>query len=162
MFAFKNKVVRVLSYWCATSDVKLHKAACRKLLTWPIITRQQLSVDPVVDVGHTLLTTLYYLLPQQSDFAFHCCCFCCCCTCRQHLSVEPVDEGRSLLHYLLPQHCEHQLTTFLSELEQQSRALGISDLQCSLASLEEVFLNIAKQVRDELTTVSWMLHSGVM
>lgn len=65
------------------------------------------------------------------------------------MSLEPIDEGRSLLHYLISRHQEQQLTDFLPLVEQQSSALGITDLQCSLASLEEVFLAIAKQVREE-------------
>lgn len=51
-----------------------------------------------------------------------------------------------MLHYLVPRSSEQQLTGFLAALEQQSADLGISDLQCSLASLEEVFLTIARQV----------------
>jgi hypothetical protein len=36
---------------------------------------------------------------------------------------------------------------FLSELDSQRGALGVTDLQISLTSLEEVFLTIAKKVR---------------
>jgi hypothetical protein len=36
--------------------------------------------------------------------------------------------------------------TFLQRLEAASAQLGVADIQASLASLEEVFLNIAKQV----------------
>jgi hypothetical protein len=35
---------------------------------------------------------------------------------------------------------------FLQQLEGQSGQLGVCDVQCSLASLEEVFLTIAKRV----------------
>lgn len=39
------------------------------------------------------------------------------------------------------------LVSFLQRLEAASTWLGVEDIQASLASLEEVFLNIAKQVR---------------
>lgn len=57
-----------------------------------------------------------------------------------------MDEGRTLLQYLVDRAAEQQLVAFLQALEQQGPALGVADVQCSLASLEEVFLTIAKQV----------------
>lgn len=45
----------------------------------------------------------------------------------------------------VPSEKEPLLVTFLSELEQQQATYGITDIQLSLTSLEEVFLNIAKQ-----------------
>lgn len=41
------------------------------------------------------------------------------------------------------------LVSFLQRLEADSTRLGVEDIQASLASLEEVFLNIAKQVRED-------------
>jgi hypothetical protein len=61
--------------------------------------------------------------------------------------LEPIDEGRSLLHYLVPRNLEGRLVNFLSEFEGRGRELGVADLQCRLASLEEVFLTIARKVR---------------
>jgi hypothetical protein len=60
--------------------------------------------------------------------------------------VEPIDEGRTLLQYLVGRDAEASLVGFLQQLEAQSGALGVCDVQCSLASLEEVFLTIAKRV----------------
>jgi hypothetical protein len=49
--------------------------------------------------------------------------------------------------YLVPRSEEGRLVGFLSELDSQRGALGVTDLQISLTSLEEVFLTIAKKVR---------------
>jgi hypothetical protein len=65
---------------------------------------------------------------------------------RSGLGVEPVDESRSLLQYLVSRQAEGALVGFLQQLEGQAQQLGVCDVQCSLASLEEVFLTIAKQV----------------
>lgn len=52
-----------------------------------------------------------------------------------------------MLHYLVgPSVSQQQLIAFLQRLEAEGDVLGVEDIQCSLASLEEVFLNIAKQV----------------
>jgi hypothetical protein len=67
--------------------------------------------------------------------------------CRSGLGVEPVDEGRCLLQYLVGRGAEGQLVGFLGQLEGQAGQLGVADVQASLASLEEVFLTIAKRVR---------------
>jgi hypothetical protein len=47
---------------------------------------------------------------------------------------------------LVPCQQQRRLGLFLKQLEQHSSALGVHDVQCSLASLEEVFLTIVKQV----------------
>ena len=60
--------------------------------------------------------------------------------------MEPADETRAYLEFLIPQSLAPQLPGFLRELEAQSRDLGISDIQLSLTSLEEVFLTIARKV----------------
>lgn len=60
--------------------------------------------------------------------------------------MEPLDEGRSLLQYLVTREAEGALVGFLQQLEAQAGQLGVCDVQCSLASLEEVFLTIAKRV----------------
>lgn len=69
---------------------------------------------------------------------------------RQGLQLEPVDEGRSLLHYLVPRSLEGRLVDFLPQFEGRCRELGVTDLQCNLASLEEVFLTIARRVSHNL------------
>jgi len=60
--------------------------------------------------------------------------------------VAPADETRAYLEFLLPQSLAPQLPGFLRELEARSHELGITDMQLSLTSLEEVFLTIARQV----------------
>ena len=60
--------------------------------------------------------------------------------------MEPADETRAYLEFLLPQSLAPRLPGFLRELEARSRELGITDMQLSLTSLEEVFLTIARQV----------------
>jgi len=68
---------------------------------------------------------------------------------RERLGEEPVEEGRVYIHYLIPRNKEAELIPFLKELEQQAAQLGITDVQLSLTSLEEVFLNIAKTAEIE-------------
>uniref|UniRef100_A0A383W084 ABC transporter domain-containing protein n=1 Tax=Tetradesmus obliquus TaxID=3088 RepID=A0A383W084_TETOB len=68
---------------------------------------------------------------------------------RSGLGVEPLDEGRSLLQYLVTREAEGALVGFLQQLEAQAGQLGVCDVQCSLASLEEVFLTIAKRAELE-------------
>jgi hypothetical protein len=66
---------------------------------------------------------------------------------RSGLGLEAVDESRGVLRYLVPQAVpQAQLVSFLQALEAGADSLGVDDIQASLASLEEVFLNIAKQV----------------
>jgi hypothetical protein len=62
------------------------------------------------------------------------------------LGLLPFDEGRCHLHYLVPREQEGQLGDVLVELEAQQAKLGVSDVQLSLTSLEEVFLTIARKV----------------
>lgn len=63
---------------------------------------------------------------------------------QQHLGLAPFEEGRVYLSYLIPRDKDAQLMPFLKQLEANADALGMTDLQLSLTSLEEVFLNIAK------------------
>ena len=60
--------------------------------------------------------------------------------------MQPVAAGRSLLHYQVPRGREEALVGLLQTLEERRDTLGVEDVTASLASLEEVFLNIAKQV----------------
>lgn len=61
--------------------------------------------------------------------------------------METSEESRAYVQFLVPHALESQLAGFLAKLEAASPELGICDIQMSLTSLEEVFLNIAKKVR---------------
>jgi len=62
------------------------------------------------------------------------------------LELLPFDEGRCHLHYLVPREQEGRLGAVLVELEAQRLEIGVTDVQLSLTSLEEVFLTIARKV----------------
>ena len=57
--------------------------------------------------------------------------------------AEPLSR---LMPARLPPCREEQLITFLKQLEQDQERLGVTDVQLSLTSLEEVFLTIARKV----------------
>ncbi|KAI8472921.1 MAG: hypothetical protein J3K34DRAFT_383970 [Monoraphidium minutum] len=61
------------------------------------------------------------------------------------LGLLPFDEGRCHLHYLVPREQEARLGAVLVQLERRQAAMGVSDVQLSLTSLEEVFLTIARK-----------------
>jgi len=61
------------------------------------------------------------------------------------LGLLPFDEGRCHLHYLVPREHEARLGALLVELEEHREEIGVSDVQLSLTSLEEVFLTIARK-----------------
>lgn len=63
---------------------------------------------------------------------------------KQQLSLDPYERGRVYTTYLVPRDREPDLIPFLSSLEKHSQDLGLTDIQLSLTSLEEVFLTIAK------------------
>ncbi|GAX72794.1 hypothetical protein CEUSTIGMA_g249.t1 [Chlamydomonas eustigma] len=67
----------------------------------------------------------------------------------QYMGLHPSEEGRVYLGYLVPKEQESNLMPFLKQLEADSARLGVTDLQISLTSLEEVFLNIAKNAEIE-------------
>jgi len=50
------------------------------------------------------------------------------------------------LQFRIPRSAEATLPGFLKELEAKKEELGITDIQISLTSLEEVFLTIAREV----------------
>ncbi len=62
------------------------------------------------------------------------------------LELDPVDEDRAYIMFLVPKDREPRLRGFLQCLEARQAKLGITDVHISLASLEEVFLNIARKV----------------
>lgn len=51
-----------------------------------------------------------------------------------------MDESRAYIHYLVPREREADLVGALEALEQVKGSLGVTDVQLSLTSLEEVFL----------------------
>ncbi|XP_022159340.1 ABC transporter A family member 2-like [Momordica charantia] len=68
---------------------------------------------------------------------------------KSRLDILPKEEHKSFLTYIIPHDREKLLTRFFGELEERKGELGISDIQLSLTTLEEVFLNIAKQAELE-------------
>nr|DAD31187.1 TPA_asm: hypothetical protein HUJ06_010038 [Nelumbo nucifera] len=65
------------------------------------------------------------------------------------LDVVPKEENKAFLTYVIPHEKEGLLTKFFRELQDREREFGISDIQLGLTTLEEVFLNIAKQAELE-------------
>lgn len=53
------------------------------------------------------------------------------------------------MQYLVPRSLEAALPSFLSQLETSKVELGVTDVNIRLASLEEVFLTIARQAERE-------------
>lgn len=68
---------------------------------------------------------------------------------KNHLDVVPKEENNNFLTYVIPHEREALLTNFFSELQDREEEFGISDIQLGLTTLEEVFLNIAKQAELE-------------
>ncbi|MQM10037.1 hypothetical protein Taro_042924 [Colocasia esculenta] len=68
---------------------------------------------------------------------------------KQHLDVEPKEENKAFLTFVIPREKEGLLTKFFSELQDRERDFGIADIQLGLTTLEEVFLNIAKHAELE-------------
>ncbi|CAN0901620.1 ABC transporter A family member 2 [Linum grandiflorum] len=71
---------------------------------------------------------------------------------KQHLDVTPTEETKSFMTFIIPHDKEKLLTNVFAELEDRQTEFGISDIQLGLATLEEVFLNIAKQAEVESAT----------
>ncbi|KVH98695.1 ABC transporter A family member 2-like [Cynara cardunculus var. scolymus] len=68
---------------------------------------------------------------------------------KERLDVLAKEENKSFLTFVIPHDKEGLLTKFFEELENRAEEFGISDIQLSLTTLEEVFLNIAKQAEFE-------------
>ncbi|XP_013596936.1 PREDICTED: ABC transporter A family member 11 isoform X2 [Brassica oleracea var. oleracea] len=84
----------------------------------------------------------------------------------EHLKVEPADENKAFMTFVIPHDKEKLLTVFFEELENRESEFGISDIQLGLATLEEVFLNIARRAElenatTEGITVTLDLVSGI-
>ncbi|KAG2583666.1 hypothetical protein PVAP13_6KG229500 [Panicum virgatum] len=76
---------------------------------------------------------------------------------KERLDVVPKEESRTFLTFVIPHHKEPLLTRFFGELQDREREFGISDIQLGLTTLEEVFLNIAKQAELESSTAEGTL-----
>ncbi|KAJ1401643.1 P-loop containing nucleoside triphosphate hydrolase [Sesbania bispinosa] len=68
---------------------------------------------------------------------------------KNRLDVVPKEENNSFLTFVIPHDRESLLSNFFSELQDREEEFGISDIQLGLTTLEEVFLNIAKQAELE-------------
>ncbi|XP_042011440.1 ABC transporter A family member 2-like [Salvia splendens] len=83
-----------------------------------------------------------------------------------HLDVTPKEESKSFLTFVIPHEKEKLLKNFFTELQEREKEFGIADIQLGLTTLEEVFLNIAKQAELETaaaegTFATLMLNTGV-
>ncbi|KAJ6687980.1 ATP-BINDING CASSETTE TRANSPORTER SUBFAMILY A ABCA [Salix koriyanagi] len=68
---------------------------------------------------------------------------------KYHLDITPTDETKSFLTFVIPHDKESVLKDFFAELQARQGEFNVSDIQLGLATLEEVFLNIAKQAELE-------------
>ncbi|XP_060204668.1 ABC transporter A family member 2-like [Lycium barbarum] len=68
---------------------------------------------------------------------------------KSRLDVVPKEENKSFLTFVIPHDKEKLLTDFFAELQDREKEFDISDIQLGLTTLEEVFLNIAKQAELE-------------
>ncbi|KAE9453803.1 hypothetical protein C3L33_14290, partial [Rhododendron williamsianum] len=68
---------------------------------------------------------------------------------KDHLNVIPKEENKSFLTYVIPHDREGLLMNFFAELQDREKEFGIADIQLGLTTLEEVFLNIARQAELE-------------
>ncbi|KAJ6374148.1 hypothetical protein OIU78_029785 [Salix suchowensis] len=68
---------------------------------------------------------------------------------KYHLDITPSEETKSFLTFVIPHDKESVLKDFFAELQARQREFNVSDIQLGLATLEEVFLNIAKQAELE-------------
>ncbi|KAK6920841.1 hypothetical protein RJ641_014519 [Dillenia turbinata] len=64
---------------------------------------------------------------------------------KYHLNVKPKEEHKAFLTFIVPNRGGGHLTAFFEELENRQRDLEIADIQISLTTLEEVFLNISRK-----------------
>ncbi|KAK4842799.1 hypothetical protein QYF36_000224 [Acer negundo] len=66
-----------------------------------------------------------------------------------HLNILPKEESKDYLTFVIPRDREPLLTEFFIQLQYREREFGIADIQLGLTTLEEVFLNIARQAELE-------------
>lgn len=63
--------------------------------------------------------------------------------------MDPVEESKAYIRFLVPRSQERVLPEFFAVLQQRRAELGVTDVQLSLSTLEEVFLTIARQAELE-------------
>ncbi|XP_042499405.1 ABC transporter A family member 2-like [Macadamia integrifolia] len=68
---------------------------------------------------------------------------------QHHLNVVPKEENKTFMTFVIPHDKEQLLANFFTELQNKEKEFGISDIQLGLTTLEEVFMNIAKQAELE-------------
>ncbi|XP_010547807.1 PREDICTED: ABC transporter A family member 2 [Tarenaya hassleriana] len=72
---------------------------------------------------------------------------------KDNLNVEPTEENKAFMTFVISHDREQLLTDFFAELQDRELEFGISDIQLGLATLEEVFLNIARQAELESAAI---------
>eukprot|EP00271_Cylindrocystis_brebissonii_P002761 TRINITY_DN13562_c0_g1_i1.p1 TRINITY_DN13562_c0_g1~~TRINITY_DN13562_c0_g1_i1.p1 ORF type:complete len:960 (+),score=162.56 TRINITY_DN13562_c0_g1_i1:682-3561(+) len=60
------------------------------------------------------------------------------------LNIAPASESKAYIKFVVPRKYESQLPHVFASLKERKQELGVTDLQLSLTTLEEVFLNIAR------------------
>uniref|UniRef100_A0A2N9H431 ABC transporter domain-containing protein n=1 Tax=Fagus sylvatica TaxID=28930 RepID=A0A2N9H431_FAGSY len=78
---------------------------------------------------------------------------------KDRLDVVPKEENKAFLTFVIPHDRESLLKKFFEELQDREREFGISDIQLGLTTLEEVFLNIARQAELESAAVEGRLET---
>ncbi|KAG6632961.1 hypothetical protein I3843_12G015800 [Carya illinoinensis] len=78
---------------------------------------------------------------------------------KDRLDVVPKEENKAFLTFVIPHDRERLLTKFFENLEDRKEEFGISDIQLGLTTLEEVFLNIARQAELESAAVEGRLET---
>ncbi|CAH2043967.1 unnamed protein product [Thlaspi arvense] len=86
---------------------------------------------------------------------------------KERLKAEPIEDKKAFMTFVIPHDKEKLLTRFFEELQEREHEFGISDIQIGLATLEEVFLNIARKAELESATaegtmVTLELESGIL
>ncbi|KAL9243221.1 hypothetical protein vseg_017134 [Gypsophila vaccaria] len=71
---------------------------------------------------------------------------------RQNLGVSPKEESNAFLTFVIPRQEETLLKKMLWEFQDRQREFGVADIQLGLTTLDEVFLNIARQAELETAT----------
>jgi hypothetical protein len=59
------------------------------------------------------------------------------------IELQPAGKGEGFIDYNVPRPKLQALPEFFKELEEREEELGITDIQLSMTSLEEVFLSIS-------------------
>eukprot|EP00873_Tetraselmis_striata_P004628 jgi/Tetstr1/424892/TSEL_015387.t1 len=68
---------------------------------------------------------------------------------QEQLGIQPADETKAYIRFLVPKDKEASLPRFMTDLEARAPSLGLTDMHVALTTLEEVFLNIARKAEME-------------